>query len=248
MAYRCLVDEIQINQQLAALSAWLPTPPRRLLDVGCGTGQLAAALAGRGYEVRAIDIDPEAVADARANGVQAHHVNVIDYDDAPFDVVVCSLSLHHVDGLDNAVERIHQLLVPGGVLVVDEFAWEQADHHAAAWFFDMAAVLESAGLLPPRDLLKPAVDPLARWITRHREEEPMNTGESIVTEIERRFEVREIRRVPYLHRYLGGWLTGTNATAVCERLAELEQLRVMDRMVPPVGVQLLAQRTETSLP
>jgi hypothetical protein len=76
----------------------------------------------------------------------------------------------------------------------------------------------------------------------------MNTGESIVTEIERRFGVREIRRVPYLHRYLGGWLTGSNATAVCERLAELEQLRVMDRMVPPVGVQLLAQRTETSVP
>lgn len=238
-----LVDELQIDRQLAALSAWLPAPPRRLLDAGCGEGQLAVALAAQGYDVRAIDVDADMVAATRANGVRADRVNLIDYDDAPFDVVVCSLSLHHVDGLDRAVERIHRLLVPGGVLVVDELAWEQVDHHGAAWFFDMAAVLESAGLLRPRELHRPAVDPLARWITRHREEERMNTGESIVTEIERRFDVREIRRVPYLHRYLGGWLTGSNATAVFERLAEVEQLRVMDRMVPPVGVQLLAQRT-----
>jgi SAM-dependent methyltransferase len=236
------VDEVEINRQLAALSAWLPAPPRRLLDAGCGRGQLAAALAARRYDVRAIDIDPEAVAATRANGVHAHRANLIDYDDAPFDVVVCSLSLHHVDGLDRAVKRIHSLLAPGGVLVVDEFAWEMADHGAAAWFFDMAAVLESAGLLPPCELLTPAVDPLRRWTTRHRDEDPMNTGESIIAEIERRFEIREIRRVPYLHRYLAGWLTGSNATAVFERLAQVEQLRVMDRMVHPVGVQVLAQR------
>jgi SAM-dependent methyltransferase len=246
MAHRYLIDEIQISRQLAALNAWLPAPPRRLLDAGCGMGQLAAALVTRGYDVRAIDIDPDAVAAARANGVQAHRANLIDFDDAPFDVVVCSLSLHHVDGLDHAVERIHHLLAPGGVLVVDEFAWEQADHRTAAWFYDMAAVLESAGLLPPREQPQAAADPLERWITRHRDEDPMNTGESIITQIERRFEVRELRRVPYLHRYLGGWLTGRNASAVFDRLAEVEQLRVMDRTVHPVGVQLLAQRTGRS--
>ena len=42
------------------------TPPRRVLDLGCGTSELAAALAARGHELTAVDYARAAVAAAQA--------------------------------------------------------------------------------------------------------------------------------------------------------------------------------------
>jgi len=51
--------------------AALSPPPARVLDAGCGDGALSAWLARLGYQVTAIDVDPAAVARARASGVPA---------------------------------------------------------------------------------------------------------------------------------------------------------------------------------
>ena len=60
----------------------------------------------------------------------------------PVDCVVASLSLHHVADLDEVLDRLEALLVPGGALVVVEWAWEQFDEATARWCF--------ARLAPPR--------------------------------------------------------------------------------------------------
>lgn len=44
-----------------------PSPPRDVLDVGCGSGVLALAAARWGRRARGVDVEPEAVAEARAN-------------------------------------------------------------------------------------------------------------------------------------------------------------------------------------
>ena len=51
----------------------------------------------------------------------------------PVESVVASLSLHHVADLDEVLDRLGALLVPGGTLVVVEWAWEGFDEPTARW-------------------------------------------------------------------------------------------------------------------
>ena len=104
-----------------------------MLEVGCGRGELATALAAAGHEVTAID--PKA-----PPGPIFVRVTLEDFHpDRHFDAVVASLSLHHVADLEGAVDRIAGLLEPADRLVLDEFAGERYDDRAARW-------LGSAGL------------------------------------------------------------------------------------------------------
>src|SRR5215212_4044478 len=91
-------------------------PAARVLEVGCGKGELARALARVGHSVTAID--PRA-----PEGPIFRSVGIEEFSDAePFDHVVASLSLHHVEDLGRALKVVDSLR-PGGTLVVVEFAW-----------------------------------------------------------------------------------------------------------------------------
>lgn len=97
---------------------------RRVLDLGCGAGQLAHHLATRGAaEVTAIDVSARMLELAQA---QWSHPRVTyrrqSIEDAAFpaaglDLVVSSLALHYVDDYAGLVRRIAGWLAPGGVLV-----------------------------------------------------------------------------------------------------------------------------------
>jgi len=163
-------DEMRITEQVLFMTTRLPATPARILDAGCGRGELALALTDRGYDVTAIDISPEAVAEARKAGVDTKVANNEDYEDDPFDAVVFSVSLHHVERLDRALARTRELLKPGGVAIADEFAWERATPTTAAWFYDMAVVLGKAGLIDCDD--EAVDDPLRRWWQWHRDDDP----------------------------------------------------------------------------
>ena len=102
-------------------------PPARVLEVGCGKGKLARALARAGYSVTAID--PRA-----PEGPIFRRVGIEEFSDPePFDHVVASLSLHHVEDLGRALDKIADLLRAGGTLVVVEFAWDRIDEATAEW-------------------------------------------------------------------------------------------------------------------
>jgi SAM-dependent methyltransferase len=226
----------------AALPAWLdevlPASPARILDAGCGTGVLARMLTDRGYDVTAIDVDPAAVEAANEHGVPALSANLIDYDDEPFDVVLLALSLHHMHPLQAAVERASALVARGGLLVLDEFARDWADDAAAAWFYDAADLLAAAHLLD-LESQSTRIDPLTRWQVNHADHTP---GEAMVEAVAARLTLTDLRRTPYLARYLGGKLEGT---APGQRVhAELERIeldRINRRMLPPVGFRLVAR-------
>jgi len=114
-------------------------PPARLLEVGCGRGTLALALGADGYDVTAVD--PQA-----PEGSPFRRLRIEDYDDErPFDAVVASLSLHHVDDLSVAVDRIASLLPSGGLLLVDEFARERFTGATARWYHLQRLALAAAG-------------------------------------------------------------------------------------------------------
>ncbi|HEY3070806.1 MAG TPA: methyltransferase domain-containing protein [Gaiellaceae bacterium] len=105
--------------------AELPAAPARVLEVGCGGGELARTLAAGGYDV--VAIDPEA-----PDGTIFRRTTLEELaESGPYDAVIASRALHHVSDLAIALDRIAALLRPGGTLVLDEFAWERLDARTA---------------------------------------------------------------------------------------------------------------------
>ena len=105
----------------------LPPPPARLLEVGCGSGELAWALADDGYDL--VALDPNA-----PEGAIFRQTKLEEFiDERPFDAALASLALHHVDDLDVALNKLRSLLVPGAPLIVREFAWDLVDEPTARW-------------------------------------------------------------------------------------------------------------------
>jgi SAM-dependent methyltransferase len=130
----------------------LPPGARRVLEVGCGDGVLAAMLAAEGFEVTAVDSDPEAVAKARGRGVDARLASWPDFEGGRFDALLFTRSLHHVGDLGASVAAAFAALAPGGMLIVEDFAFEEADEASLDWFRGRAGALAPAGLAHDHDL------------------------------------------------------------------------------------------------
>ena len=103
-----------------ALEAVAEVSPRRVLDVGCGRGQLAERI-GRelGSAVIGVDQSDRMVQLTRARGVEAVVGDVLElpFLDGEFDCVVAAWMLYHVSDVDRALSEIARVLRPGGRLV-----------------------------------------------------------------------------------------------------------------------------------
>ncbi|MGI8606800.1 MAG: class I SAM-dependent methyltransferase [Gaiellaceae bacterium] len=171
----------------------LPPPPARVLEIGCGAGELARGLADAGYDVLAIDPEPPKGAIFRRSTLEE-----LD-GPGPFDAVVASYSLHHIHGLDAAVDRIGALVRPGGRLVLVEFSWERMDSDTADWYLGQQLALQAAGRL--EEVPGSVEAALVEWDEEHR---GLHTGEAMLASLGRRFRELRFERTPYLHRTLGG--------------------------------------------
>src|ERR1043166_5521254 len=113
---------------------FLPGGRNRILEVGCGAGELAARLARDGHAVIAIDSDPESVAAAQRLGLDARLANWPDFDEGYFDAVLFTRSLHHIHQLDYSVRHAADRLRDDGHIIVEDFAYESADEKTLRWF------------------------------------------------------------------------------------------------------------------
>jgi SAM-dependent methyltransferase len=108
------------NAPELAFRAVAEIAPRRVLEVGCGPGELAARLTAElGAEVRAIDISPRMVELARARGVDARvgDVQELPFGEGEFDCAIAAWMLYHVPDVDRALAELARVLRPGGHLV-----------------------------------------------------------------------------------------------------------------------------------
>jgi SAM-dependent methyltransferase len=118
------------SELLAWVRAELPDPPARVLEVGAGEGELAAALRGDGYEVLAIDPGSD------ANGVERLALAELEPPPDGFDAAVAVVSLHHVEPLAGSLAALARALRPRSRLLVDEFDSDEFDERAAAWLIE----------------------------------------------------------------------------------------------------------------
>ncbi len=102
-------------------------PGERILDIGCGTGHQAAALAAAGAEVAGIDADAAMLEIARRDHPEVRFEQVDAQDGATlaatvgdgYDAVLSNAALHWMPRQDDVVAGIAGVLRPGGRLVVE---------------------------------------------------------------------------------------------------------------------------------
>jgi SAM-dependent methyltransferase len=207
----------------------LPAAPASVLEIGCGTlGGFVPALLERGYD--ATGVDPEA-----PEGPSYRRVEFERYEPPqPVAGVVASLSLHHVADLDEVLDRVRACLLPGGVLVVVEWAWERFDEATARWCFERLA--------PPA----PGVEP--GWLHKHRErwaasgqswdayvrawaeQEGLHLGGEIVQGLEARFS-RQLSTVgPYYFSDLADTTEAEEQAAIDAGLIQAGGIRFAGRV------------------
>lgn len=96
---------------------------RRILDAGCGSGSLSAALRERGAVVTGIDASAGILALARrrlGDDAALHVVDLRDrlpFGDGAFDDVVASLVLHYLEDWGPTLTELRRVLRPGGRLI-----------------------------------------------------------------------------------------------------------------------------------
>lgn len=96
------------------------------LDIGCGPGRMSEALALAGHAVLGIDVVPEAVRQTRTRGVQALRRSVFDPvpGEGRWRTALLADGNIGIGGDPVALlERVRDLLVPDGRVVVDVAAW-----------------------------------------------------------------------------------------------------------------------------
>ena len=118
-------------------------PAAGLVDMGCGTGLLAAAAASEAGRVVGVDPSPAMleVARRRSDAVEWVEAGFLTYEHAGdgAQVVHSRNALHHLPDFWKgvALARIHDLLAPGGVLVLHDLVYEfepaEADRRVEEW-------------------------------------------------------------------------------------------------------------------
>lgn len=114
---------------------------QRVLDVGCGTGNLLRAAGKRHPGVELFGLDPDLKMLARAERkvrrarLDRGFAQELAFPDGSFDVVFSSLMLHHLDvpSKDEMLAEVRRVLRPDGVLVLAD-----ATHEAASKRIDAA--------------------------------------------------------------------------------------------------------------
>ncbi|MWA03746.1 methyltransferase domain-containing protein [Actinomadura sp. LD22] len=190
--------------------------PGAAVDIGAGAGADARMLSGHGWRATAIDLNPEAVALARAQGVEAYEgdARYLPLPGGAYDLALAMDVLAHIEDDRRAAAEIVRVLRPGGTALVsvpcDMGLWSAHDvalgrvrRYARGAF---AELLEGAGLLVDRlwsrgVLLRPVLRRLRHRMTRREDLAPLHPAANEALRLSMALE----RRLP-LWSWPGTWL------------------------------------------
>ncbi|MCK2244174.1 MULTISPECIES: bifunctional 2-polyprenyl-6-hydroxyphenol methylase/3-demethylubiquinol 3-O-methyltransferase UbiG [unclassified Crossiella] len=234
------VSTVAVPHTLAHLKPLLPAPPARILEAGCGSGALAAALIELGYQVTGVDRSADVAAAARERGITVIEADVNEVS-GEYDVVLFTRSLHHAEDLDGTLTHAATLLAPGGLIVLEEFAWERVDQAAAHFYYDNRALLVATGVLKA-DV--PDGDPLKAWVAGH---DFLHRGSDMLDALGRvgselsTVDTTMLWRLAYGRS--GVWTEpATHAVSALDSIRQAEQRRLDASMIPAIGLLATVRR------
>lgn len=186
----------------------LPDPPASVVDLGCGSlGGFVPMLLADGYD--AIGVDPNAPEGARYRQTEFERAELPE----TVDAVVASTSLHHVADPAEVFDRIAEVVRPGGVVVVLEWASERFDEQTARWCFERLGSDES-WLQRLRDEWRESglgwQDYFRGWLER----EHLHPGETLVRLLDERLERQQLGYGPYFFAGLNAATEGDESAAI----------------------------------
>jgi SAM-dependent methyltransferase len=166
-------------------------PGARWVEIACGPGLIARALAPRVGSVLGVDLTPAMVEKARADAVAAGVDNVsfevgdataLDLPADSFDGAITRFSLHHIPAPIRVLEEIARVVKPGGWIVVSDFvtddqgeaqAWQEEierlrdpSHWALLTPDRIEALAERVGLIPDERHEVPFTIDFEEWLGR----------------------------------------------------------------------------------
>lgn len=199
----------------------LPAAPAAVVEIGCGPlGGFVARMRHAGYD--AVGVDPEAPEGSWYYQAEFESCEISE----PVQAIVACTSLHHVTDVAAVVDTIRAALLPGGSLVVVEWARERFDEATARW---------CAGHLPPPDgepgWLQRRLDEWRSsrlgWEAYCRgwaEEEGLHAGEDIIRELDARFDRQSLSYGPYFFPELGGVSEADEQAAIAAGVIEANRI------------------------
>jgi tRNA (cmo5U34)-methyltransferase len=136
------------DEMIARLLDYLPTGAQRVLELGCGTGNLSLRLAElfAGADLTLVDGSEEMVAVVRSRVEEAGSLSPkrityvesrfedLNFPPQSFDLVVSSISLHHVEDKARLYARLRSFLKAGGrFCFADQIRGEPESNHQLNW-------------------------------------------------------------------------------------------------------------------
>jgi SAM-dependent methyltransferase len=208
--------DVPTREALMFLISYIPVGAE-ILEIGCGDGWVACELLKRGYRVTGVDSDSEAIARAQARGVRAVVASWPKFESSvSFDAIAFTRSLHHINPLDEAIVHAHGLLIPEGLLLIEDFAFEEANEATINWFVKVLRSTQGKALINPvadqlvTELLS-ATDVMETWCDNRAHD--LHPFTAINEAIAAQFVVLETQSAPYLYRYLIPVLPETSVAA-----------------------------------
>ncbi len=183
---------MSLAETLGVLVDLVPEDPdARWVEVACGPGLIARAMAPRVGSVLGLDLTPAMIEKARADATAAGVENVsfevgdataLDLADDSLDGAITRFSLHHIPGPIRVLEEMRRVVKPGGYVVVSDFvtdddgasaAWQEQierlrdpSHWALLTPSRLAAMGKRVGLEPDLDRIVPFEIDFEEWLNR----------------------------------------------------------------------------------
>ena len=113
----------QIGESLAAFAESVLHHTGKMLELGCGRGELLAGAAKRGWEVYGIEMTEDFARAAKSRGVQVESASIegselLERPEA-YDVILLAAVLEHLYNPFDTLVKINRALRPGGLLFID---------------------------------------------------------------------------------------------------------------------------------
>jgi 2-polyprenyl-3-methyl-5-hydroxy-6-metoxy-1,4-benzoquinol methylase len=220
--------DVPIRETLGFLISHVPVGAK-ILEVGCGDGEVACELLQRGYHVTGLDSDSEAITRAQARGVRAVVASWPEFDSSvSFDAIAFTRSLHHINPLRQSMVRARELLNPNGSLLIEDFALDEVNEATVAWFAKVLRSTKGKALINRvadqlATALLSATDIMQTW--RDNRVPELHSFKTMNEAIAEQLVICEAQSAPYFYRYLIPVLPETAAaTSFVDKVFQQENI------------------------